>query len=114
MSIDELPQLIDMILIHAEALNGQPHFTEMQRGDAAGVYDSARNLHTLWENLPPLAGLAYDDRRQVNHELRDRLNAVSGLAELLNVTISEDHPVHEHLSVILAAVDEILIRVNNA
>jgi hypothetical protein len=100
---DQILRHIEHIYGQAEALLAAGELTPEQYNDAAGMRDVAFQLGEFWVSLPDFDQLTEADWRELDRYLRDLLNGILGLAELLDATLPPAAPTHAHLHEIRAS-----------
>jgi signal transduction histidine kinase len=100
---------IDVIVESAQSfLNDDGVLSALQRSDLETVIEVANNLRKMWLNLPDTGTLNAKEKHVAIHDLRNPLNALVGLSDLMNIhkaTLSPHQ--QDELQTIRAAVAEI-------
>jgi signal transduction histidine kinase len=100
---------IDTIVESARSfLNDGGDLSALQRSDLETVIEVSGNLRKMWLNLPDTGTLNDKEKHVAIHDLRNPLNALVGLSDLMNIHKATLSPHQQHeLQTIRAAVAEI-------
>ena len=74
-------------------LNGAAgELNEMQQDDITMVRRNAARLLTTLETLPPVDGLDEEGRKTLRHDLRNRVNSITGFSRIMLMEMEESAP----------------------